>query len=178
MVTESNDRMYALNKPVIVWRACAGMSHSSDVEPLLLPDEFPSRRFTKRGSTSPPPPPPAPPAPPLPPHPPLPPRLLSKTSIARRRGMKRRRKQGEELQRLIGQEERVREEKDDGFSIRAMRRWMCVWRSESRRIKSAKTGNVLKLPFKAPYQYFIWPRRRVETLRWSRNSSCRGNRSA
>ncbi|TKS68417.1 Carboxypeptidase E [Collichthys lucidus] len=51
MVTQSNDRMYVLNKPVIVQWACAGMSHSSVVEPLLLPDEFPSRCFTNRGST-------------------------------------------------------------------------------------------------------------------------------
>lgn len=129
MVRESNDRMYALNKPVIVWWACTGMSHSSDVEHLLLPDEFPSRCFTNN------------------PPPPLSPPLLSKTSIARRRGMKQRRKQGEELQRLIGQEDRVREEKDDGFSIRAGED-SCV--CKSRGIKSAKTGNILKLPFKVP----------------------------
>ena len=42
MVTESNDRMCVLNKPVIVWWACVGMSHSSGVETLLLPDEFPT----------------------------------------------------------------------------------------------------------------------------------------
>lgn len=52
MVNESNDRMCVLNKPVIVWWACAGMSHSSDVETLLLPDEFPSRCFTNGGTPS------------------------------------------------------------------------------------------------------------------------------
>ena len=54
MVTESNDRMDVLNKPVIVRWAYAGMSHGSDAEHLLLPDEFPSCCFTNGGSTSPP----------------------------------------------------------------------------------------------------------------------------
>lgn len=31
-VTGPNDRAHVLNKPVIVWWACAGMSHSSDVQ--------------------------------------------------------------------------------------------------------------------------------------------------
>lgn len=52
MVTESNDRMDVLNKPVIVRWAYAGMSHGSVVEHLLLPDEFPSCCFTNGGSTS------------------------------------------------------------------------------------------------------------------------------
>lgn len=52
MVTESNDRMDVLNKPVIVRWAYAGMSHGSVAGHLLLPDEFPSCCFTNGGSTS------------------------------------------------------------------------------------------------------------------------------
>lgn len=79
MVTHSADRMDILNKPVIAWWVCAGMSHSSVVEPLLLPDEFPSCCLTNRGSTSSSAPPPLPP-------------LLSKTSIGSRGGMEQREK--------------------------------------------------------------------------------------
>lgn len=80
------------------------MSHSSVVESLLLPDEFPSCCFTNRGSTSPPPP--------------SSPSTSAEQNIHSKeeevRGVKQRRKRGEELQRLIGQRKVGEEEEVSG----------------------------------------------------------------
>lgn len=78
-----------------------GMSHSSVVESLLLPDEFPSCCFTNRGSTS----------PPSSPSTSAEQNIHSKEEGGGGGRVKQRRKQGEELQRLIGQR-RVEEEKE------------------------------------------------------------------
>lgn len=117
VVTECNDHTYVLNKPAIVWWACTGMSHSSNVESLLLPDEFPNRCFTNKGHHH---------------HHPLPPLLLPALCWAKH------------PQREANFPEAEMEEWRWCFQCIKNRKDKCVW--EMRRITFTRSRKVFKRP--------------------------------